>query len=149
MKICFAASSGGHLNEITRLSTLRSKYDHFLITEGDKENPLYSKTYLLKKTDRKHLSSMFYFIYLFYDAYSILHKEKPDYIICTGAMCTFPFCFVGKLLKIRIIYIESYARVNELSLTGKLIYPFADVYFVQWEQLLKRYPKAVYGGGLF
>lgn len=51
--------------------------------------------------------------------------------------------------KIHIIYIESFARVDEASLTGKLMYPLADLFLVQWEDMLKVFPKAIYAGGIF
>ena len=51
--------------------------------------------------------------------------------------------------KKKIIYIESFARVDEASLTGKLMYPIADKFIVQWEEMLKLYPKAVYGGAIY
>jgi UDP-N-acetylglucosamine:LPS N-acetylglucosamine transferase len=76
-------------------------------------------------------------------------KEKPDTIISTGALVTFPICLLGKLMRKRIIYIESFARVDTASLTGKLMYRIADLFIVQWEELLKIYPKAMYGGGIF
>ncbi|MDD3367977.1 MAG: hypothetical protein PHP50_03675 [Lachnospiraceae bacterium] len=33
-KICFTASSGGHLEEISRLTEIRYEYDGFLFTEA-------------------------------------------------------------------------------------------------------------------
>ena len=33
-KVCFAASSGGHLEEISRLREIRDRYDCFLFTES-------------------------------------------------------------------------------------------------------------------
>ncbi|WP_307816097.1 hypothetical protein [Thermobrachium celere] len=45
---------------------------------------------------------------------------------------------------------ESFAKVNTPNLSGKLIYPIADLFIVQWPELLKFYPKAKYlGGGLY
>ena len=64
-------------------------------------------------------------------------------------MVSFPFCLVGKLKRKKIIYIESFARVDKKSLTGRLVYPFADLFLVQWEPMLKCYPKAEYVGGIF
>ena len=29
------------------------------------------------------------------------------------------------------------------------IYPIADLFIVQWEEMLKLYPKAVYGGAIY
>ena len=76
-------------------------------------------------------------------------QEKPEVIITTGALIAFPFCLIGKLKKTKVIYIESFARVNNKSLTGKLVYPFADLFIVQWESMLELYPKAKYTGGIF
>jgi beta-1,4-N-acetylglucosaminyltransferase len=49
---------------------------------------------------------------------------------------------VGK--DIKIIYIESMARVHHLSRTGRIVYPFVDRFIVQWSFLLKSYPGAEY-----
>ena len=78
-----------------------------------------------------------------------MKAEKPDFIITTGALIAFPFCVFAKMRSVKVIYIESFARVNNQSLTGKLVYPLADLFLVQWESLLKLYPKAKYVGGIF
>jgi polysaccharide biosynthesis protein len=79
----------------------------------------------------------------------ILLKKKPDIIISTGALVTYPICLLGKILGKKIVYIESFARVDKASLTGKLMYKIADLFIVQWKELLNIYPNAVYGGGIF
>ncbi|KAI8084320.1 oligosaccharide biosynthesis protein Alg14 like-domain-containing protein [Gilbertella persicaria] len=56
-----------------------------------------------------------------------------------------PDVIVG-LKKIEIIYIESFARVSSLSLTGKLLYPFVDRFLVQWPELSDRFERAEYKG---
>ena len=78
-----------------------------------------------------------------------MRKEQPDVVITTGALLAFPFCLLAKLMGKKVVYIESFARVYDKSLTGKLVYPFADLFIVQWESMLKCYPKAVYTGGIF
>ena len=70
-------------------------------------------------------------------------------MITTGALIAYPFCVIGKMMGAKIIYVESFARVKKPSLTGKLLYPFADLFIVQWEDMLEKYPKAVLGGGIF
>ena len=52
-------------------------------------------------------------------------------------------------MNIKVIYIESFARVNKPSLTGRLVYNFSDLFMVQWEDMLKEYPKSMLGGDLF
>ena len=59
------------------------------------------------------------------------------------------FTLLGKLAKKKIIYIESFARVDSPSLTGKLMYKVADIFIIQWEELKQFFPNAIYGGGIF
>ena len=148
-KICFTASSGGHTTEILRLQQLTEDYDYIYIMEETPKKEEDDKRYYIKQVNRRELKSIVYFLYLFVLSWKILRRERPDYVISTGAMCTFPVCFVGKLLGIKIIYIESFARVYSLSATGRFVYCFADVFIVQWKELIRNYPKAIYCGGLF
>ena len=47
-----------------------------------------------------------------------------------------------------IVYVESFARVKSLSMSGHIMYHLADKFVVQWEGLCARYPRAVYAGVL-
>lgn len=38
------------------------------------------------------------------------------------------------------------ANINKKTITGRLVYKFADLFIVQWESMLKIYPKAIYRG---
>ena len=55
----------------------------------------------------------------------------------------------GKLCGSNVVYLGSIANTNKKTATGKLIYPIADLFIVQWEEMLKLYPKAVYGGTIY
>ena len=83
-------------------------------------------------------------------ALRILLKERPQVVISTGGgEIAIPFCYIGKLLGAKVIFIETLARVTTRSAAGKLIYPLADLFLVQWETLLKRYgKKAQYWGSV-
>lgn len=151
MKICFTASSGGHLEEISCLFPIAAEHESFLITEksGQIKSAWGERTYYLRQINRKEPLFLAHFLKLFIQAVKIIKAEKPDCIISTGALMTYPVCVVAKWKKIKIIYIESFARVDEPSLTGKLMYPIADLFLVQWEEMKDIYPKAIYGGGIF
>lgn len=41
-----------------------------------------------------------------------------------------------------LVYVESLARINTLSLTGKILYYLADVFIVQWQELTSQHPRA-------
>ncbi|EGW41276.1 PssD/Cps14F family polysaccharide biosynthesis glycosyltransferase [Desulfosporosinus sp. OT] len=151
MKICFAASSGGHLEEIACLRPIEQEYDSFLVTEkgGFNEHSFGKNVYHVQQVNRKEPLFIIYLVKIFFKSLSILLKEKPDCIISTGALATFPICLLGKILRKKIIYIESFARVDEASMTGKFMYRIADLFIVQWAELLKIYPKATHTGGVF
>ena len=150
-KICFAASTGGHFEQLMMLKPLMSKYDSIIITEKSQysvENKEI-KTYYLNQVNRKEKTFLFRMIVNSLKTIKILIIEKPDIIISTGALSTIPLCLFGKLLRKKIIFIESFAKINSPTLTGKLVYKFADQFYVQWEEMKSIYPKAIYVGGIY
>ena len=78
-------------------------------------------------------------------------KEKPDVIISTGVLSTIPMLFIGHFFKKKVIYIESFAKINSPTMTGKLIYKkkIANQFYVQWKSMLEFYPDAIYKGGIY
>ena len=90
-------------------------------------------------------------------AFALVLRERPRVILCNGPGTCLPVCvaaFVAKCLPEAVgrapvvVYVESVARVESLSLTGKLLYHLrlADEVFVQWETLAGRYPRAKLAG---
>lgn len=82
-------------------------------------------------------------------AWKVLRKEKPDLIISSGAAVAVPFFYLGKLFRAKLIYIEVFDRIDKPTLTGKLVYPIADKFIVQWDEMKKVYPKAINLGSIF
>jgi beta-1,4-N-acetylglucosaminyltransferase len=62
----------------------------------------------------------------------ILRAKRPDMILSTGAGLAVPFFFVGRLMGIRLVYVESLTRTEGLSLSGRMVAPLAHEIFVQW-----------------
>ena len=81
--------------------------------------------------------------------FGIFLKEKPNVVICTGVLAMIPMCLLVKLFGGKLIYLESFAKVTSPTETGKLLYRFADQFYVQWEPMKKVYPKAIYLGGIY
>lgn len=141
-RICLVCSSGGHLTQIMNLKGWWNKYEHFWVT-FNKEDALS----LLQKekvffaffpTNR----SIINFIRNFLLACKIIFKERPTIIFSTGAGVAVPFFYIGKLLGIRLIYLEVFDRIESPTLTGKLVYVITDKFLVQWKTQLEFYPKA-------
>jgi UDP-N-acetylglucosamine:LPS N-acetylglucosamine transferase len=79
----------------------------------------------------------------------IFRKERPDLIVSTGAEIAIPVVFVGKLFRVRSIYIECGAQVAHPSGTGQILSRFVDAFFVQWPELLQAYgARARFAGSL-
>ena len=55
----------------------------------------------------------------------------------------------AKLFKSKVIYIETFANSKTKTLAGKIVYPIADTFIVQWESMKKLYPDSVVGGWIF
>jgi beta-1,4-N-acetylglucosaminyltransferase len=70
-------------------------------------------------------------------AWRVLRRHDPSVIVSTGAALALPFFILGKLQRRRLVYVESITRVERLALTGRLVYPLADSFFVQWKPLTR------------
>ncbi|MGG7213274.1 PssD/Cps14F family polysaccharide biosynthesis glycosyltransferase [Clostridium nigeriense] len=150
-KVCFIASTGGHFEQLMMLKPLMDKYDSFIVTEKTKYCAVKNKSrvHYLKQVNRDEKTFIFKMIYNFLVSINIFLKEKPDFVISTGALATIPICLVAKLFRKKVIFIESFAKINSPTLTGRFVYKFADQFYVQWEEMLKFYPKAIYKGGIY
>ena len=154
-KILFISSTGGHLSEMMRLSPMFEKYDYYIITEKTKSN-LYLKdkypgkvSFLVFGTKTSFITYPFKLLYNSFKSLFKYIKERPDVIITTGTHTAGPMCYIGKIFGSKIIYIETLANSSTKTATGRLIYPIADLFIVQWEEMLKLYPKAKYWGMIY
>ena len=151
IKICFAAPSGGHFEQLLMLNPLMEKYESFVITEETtyKVQINNEKTYYLKQVNRKEKSFLPRMVVNSLESFRIFLKEQPDAVICTGVLAVLPVCLIAKIAGKKLIYIESFAKVTSPTLSGKLLYRFADQFYVQWEQMLQIYPRAIFLGGIY
>ena len=150
LRVCFAASSGGHLAELMMLRPLMDRYDSFLVTEKTAYKAYGDvRCHYLLQVNRREASCIPRLLVNAFRSLGIYLAERPDVVVCTGVLATLPLCLLCKLFGKKLVFIESYAKVNTPTLTGKLLYPFADRFYVQWEGLLAVYPKALYVGGIY
>lgn len=151
VKLCLIASSGGHYEQVMMLTPLLEKYDGFVVTEKTSYHAkkAKAKTYYLKQVNRREWKCPFILVENAVHSLYILCKEKPDVVIATGALAVIPLCLLEKLAGKKLIFIESFAKVTSPTLTGKLLYRFADRFYVQWESMKKIYPKAICLGGIY
>lgn len=151
IKICFAASSGGHYEQLLMLRPLMNKYESFILTEKTNYNSAQQdeKIYYIPQVNRREKLWIFKMIIIFFKSLTLYLKEKPDIVICTGVLAMIPICILCKLFHGKLIYIESFAKVTSPTLSGKLLYRYSDKFYVQWESMLEIYPNAIYLGGIY
>ena len=153
-KVMFVASAGGHFSELICLKPMFDKYDSYFLTEKNQSMLQYKEQfkekifYLPYGTKEEPFKYMFIFPFNIAKSFYYFCKVKPDYIITTGAHTAVGICYIAKLFRKKVVYIETYANIKTRSLTGRLIYPIADLFLVQWEEMLKLYPKSIYKGWL-
>ena len=147
MKICCICSGSGHLTELMQIESSFKDFEHFFVCFKRQNSIELSKTkkmYFIVDTARNPLK----FLWNFFQSLRIFLKEKPDIVLSTGAGMAIAMCYIAKLFGKKIIFIESFCRIKMPSASAKIVYPIADLFFVQWKQNKKIFPKAKYFGGV-
>lgn len=152
-RVLIPTSSGGHLTEVLQLKRLLEATDHLFVTE---DLPLTRRLLdgqpcRFVRPNGRNRDWVFWrnFLINWLLAVPILLKFRPHAIVTTGSHTAIPFCYLGKLMGCRIVYILSFCRIDSKAAAATAVYPIADLFFVQWEQMRSAYPKSRYVGPLF
>jgi beta-1,4-N-acetylglucosaminyltransferase len=147
--VLLVASSGGHLLQLLQLRDIWPVDRRHWVTfdKPDARSLLAGEdvTYAFHPTNR-NVRNLLRNLVL---AVTVVRRARPRAVVTTGAGVAVPFCYVGRLFGARIVYIESFARVSQPSLTGRLVHPVAHRFFVQWPSMKKHFRKAEYVGAAF
>ncbi|KAH8554914.1 UDP-N-acetylglucosamine transferase subunit ALG14 [Umbelopsis sp. PMI_123] len=174
-KTCIVLGSGGHTSEMIAMTRNLDAHNYaprtYVIANTDTLSEVKARQLEEDRSGVEHkdffihriprlrevgqpLSSVpFSVVKALLGSFKILYS-MPDLIICNGPGSCISVCMVAYLPRllgikhIRIVYIESFARVKSLSVTGRLLYPVVDYFLVQWPELVERYPRAMYNGVL-
>jgi UDP-N-acetylglucosamine:LPS N-acetylglucosamine transferase len=147
-KICLAASAGGHLTQLMKMVDSWQGYEAVYVSTSQvvaSKLTRFGKTYIVGECNREHFIAS---VRVLFKCLSIVIKERPDYVLSTGAAPGFFLCVAAKLFGAKVIWVDSIANVNRLSLSGKLIRPFADLFLTQWPQLQNNAKGIEYSGGV-
>ena len=148
MKICLAASAGGHLTQLLKLTdSWRGYKTCYVTTTGFVQGKLqkYGKVYVVGESNREHLLRV---IVVLIRCIKVILHEKPNVVISTGAAVGCVMCFLGKLLGAKVIWVDSITNVEQISLSGRMIRHIADLFLVQWPELAEQYSNVEYIGAV-
>ena len=115
MKVCFVTSSGGHLTHLMQLKPWWNDKERVWVTfnKADSKSILKDeKKYWCYFPTNRNVKNLIKNTFL---AFKVLKKERPDFIISTGAAVAIPFFYLGKLFGAKTIYIEVYDRIDSIN----------------------------------
>jgi len=153
MKILMVLGSGGHTAQMLKLiKMLGNKYNYeYLINRNDVVTPkkVSGKIYSIPNPrvfEASAFSKVSKTAWGFIKSFFIILRF--DVIISAGPGLSVPAFYAAKFLGKKTIFIESWSRARSPSVSGRLCYPVSDLFFVQWPEMKKFYPRAVYAGRL-
>jgi len=148
LKICLAASAGGHLSQLLKLADSWAGEDVFFVTTTEvvrERLSVFGKVYVVGECNREHPLRV---IKVLMKCIKMIFRERPDVIISTGAAAGCMVCFLGKLLGAKVIWLDSITNVEKISLSGRMARYIADLFLVQWPELVERYKNVEYAGSV-
>lgn len=157
MRLLIVLGSGGHTKEMLRLVHLLGpgyEYSYLICADDELDAQRINTPGAVYRVIRPRLLNIGVLtiglrtLWSAGQAFVALWRTRPRAIISTGPGIAVPACIVAKCLGIKVIYIETGSRVFALSTSGKILSRVADLFFVQWEELLSLCPKAIYAGRL-
>jgi beta-1,4-N-acetylglucosaminyltransferase len=148
MRVLLVCSSGGHLIQLHNLRPWWERHDRTWVTFSK----LDSRSLLAGERvawahhpTTRNLPNLVRNLLL---AWRLLRSFRPDVVVSSGAGVAFPFFLVARLLGQKTVYVEVYDRIDSATMTGRLCYPFSDLFLLQWEEQRRSYPRGVVIGSL-
>ena len=147
-KLLLCASAGGHLTQLMLLKPVWNNYDIAFVSTAEVVKKKLGKmgtTYIVGECNREHPVKT---LMVALRTASIVLREKPDTVLSTGAAAGFLISLWSKMLGAEIIWVDSIANTERLSLSGRMVCGFADLILSQWPDVARRYRRVVYAGEL-
>lgn len=151
LRVCLAASGGGHVRQLLDLQPIWKKHRYFFVTEDTalgrtiaQDHPAHFLPHFAWGQAKQGalLRMMGEAVVSFCKSASIILRERPDVLITTGAGAVYPAVLWARVMGAKIIAIESFARFEQPSLFGRLAAPIAHHFVVASAGVSRWYPKA-------
>jgi UDP-N-acetylglucosamine:LPS N-acetylglucosamine transferase len=148
MRVLLAASAGGHLRQLHVLQPWWSAHERHWVT-FDTEDAVTmlageSTTWAHHPTNRNIPNLLRNLVKTF----GLVRHYRPDVIVSTGAAIAVPLFIWARIFGIRTVFIEVYDRIENPTLTARLVGPMTDLFLVQWEEQRSFHAGSVVAGQL-
>lgn len=135
VKILAISSSGGHWIQLLRLKKFFGKYTtSYASTDSSLASMVEGSFYSLRDASMWDKPGL---LVLAIQVAWLILRVRPDVIVTTGAAAGFFAVVLGKIFGSKTIWIDSMANAEEMSLAGRKVKKFADVWLTQWPELAR------------
>lgn len=148
IKICLVASAGGHLMQLLKVAGSWQGRDVFYVSSVEvvaEKLQRMGRTYIVGECNRQHPIRTFA---VMLRCLKIAVKERPDVVISTGAAPGLLLCLLAKLFGAKIVWLDSIANTEKLSMSGRMVRPFADLILSQWPEVAAKYKNVEFVGAV-
>lgn len=134
-RVLAVASGGGHFVQLRRMRPAWAHCEvHYLSTLADYARELEPGARLHLVNDANRWDKIGVARMAMRVAWTLV-KLRPDVIVSTGAAAGYFALRFGKMMGARTIWVDSIANAEELSLTGRMVEKYADLWLTQWPDL--------------
>lgn len=154
--VMLVSSSGGHLTQLLVIERSLTTYRKVLVTENTQSSRYVAEAsevdrvcYLPHGGRERIVQFIFKFSFNFVISFLRYIYFRPRVVIMTGAHTVIPTALIAKFFGSKLIFVETFAKLHEPSKTGRFLYRFCDVFYIQWLELKKYYPNALFKGRLY
>lgn len=136
LKLLAVSSGGGHWTQMLRLRPVLDKHNVTYVTVNNsyKQDVPDENFYAISDATRWN---KFKLILMALQIFFLIIRIRPDVILSTGAAPGYFALRFGKMIRSKTIWIDSIANVEEMSLSGRMVKPYADLWLTQWKHLSK------------
>ncbi len=148
MKICLAASAGGHFSQLLKLSECWNEHETICITTTEvvrEKLREFGRVCIVGECNREHPIKV---VRVLIRCIHVILNNKPHIVISTGAAVGCIACLLGKLFGAKVVWIDSITNIERVSLSGRIVLNITDLFLVQWPELAERYRKVEFVGAV-
>lgn len=136
-KILLISSMGGHWVELRRLDPAFEGHQKIYAATHKDYKLEVKKDRFYHVPDASRSDRLQLFICALH-VFWLLLRVRPHVIVSTGAAPGFLALFLGKIVfRAKTIWLDSIANFDELSMSGRMVKPYADLWLTQWKHLEK------------
>ncbi|MFN8125470.1 MAG: hypothetical protein U0R64_03030 [Candidatus Nanopelagicales bacterium] len=142
MRLLLVSSAGGHLAQLVALRPWWEEHERLWITFDtlDAQSVLEGESVRFGHSPTtRNIPNLFRNARM---ARKVLGEYRPDLILSTGAGMAVPYFYLAHRYGASSAFLEVIDRIDTPTLTGRLVYPVADEFLVQWPEQAEMYPGA-------